>query len=342
MIRRLVKVFWRTCALLIIGVALMVQLGRELSPLVANQRGWIEQRLSAATGAQVSLGYVTADWVGLLPTLQLGNLSITASDNSDLQPLSVDSAAIQLDLSETLWRRQLIWKQLSLQGVKVSLQQSEIGSWGLPGLPVRASRSNAWFTNLDPLDMLLNSGRAELRDNIVDLQFSDGRKSNLRLPEILLENDSTDFHRISAALSIDGTDQGLNFIAEGLGDPRGLDFVGQGYLKLEQFPVDRFLQALPHTSAEPSLVLVKGAKAQLDLSIWLDWQENHNIGVVGQLGLTAENAQFETGMALPKRLESLVSGSWRSGQRAERVCRGSDRLASHCKRFNKTGRDGYH
>ncbi len=313
-IRRSVKVFWRACALLIIAVAVAVQLGRVFSPQLAEQKDFFENWLSNMLGAQVSMGTVSANWTGLLPKIQVSELSIRVDDVSDPEPLIAQRALIQLDLSETFWQRQLIWKQLELQGVKLVLRQDAEGTWSLPGLPLRdpnAEKAN-WLADFDPLNMLLRSGRAELTDNQISLQFADGRISHLNLPEILLENDSTDFHRISADLDVDGIDQSLHFIAEGLGNPRKRDFIGRGYVAMQEFPVGRVLQAMPHDTSETALVLKKQGEALLDLEVWLNWKKNNPIELTGRLSLRSDNAELETGLRLPEQVTTEFAGQWNS------------------------------
>lgn len=85
-----------------IPVALIVGLGRELMPLVADQKPLIEQFLSQKSGLVIRLGDVSGNWRALSPELDASNVQIFASEHADKPLLTIPSVSTEPDWWATL------------------------------------------------------------------------------------------------------------------------------------------------------------------------------------------------------------------------------------------------
>jgi len=78
---------------LVIGLAVLVGLGRLLVPYADELRPLIESRLSAAVNGEVTIEEIKADWPGFLPSVTVKGLTVTAPER---EPLFLELAVLEV------------------------------------------------------------------------------------------------------------------------------------------------------------------------------------------------------------------------------------------------------
>ncbi len=264
--RWLAKKMWGLFALLLILIALFVQLGRELLPMVAEYRPQIALQMSDQLGMDVSIGAIEGIWEGLSPRLSLTDVVVTTED--DVEVLRVNSGLFQINFLASVLDRRLSWRKVYLSGVTSALQQKTNGEWTLTGLnqkpqPQSASEDDA--SNL--MDAFNQANHVELKDINLNFHFTSGRESQLRLTEMLLEN-SADFHRLVADIDLPHQEEAFKVIAEGRGDSSDLDtYVFNAYVRLTQFPLSSSAFLSEALADKP---IIENSSANLDLWMLMD------------------------------------------------------------------------
>ncbi|HEY7885987.1 MAG TPA: DUF3971 domain-containing protein, partial [Cellvibrionaceae bacterium] len=274
-LRYLLRKFYLLLAISVICLAVLVQLGRTFSYMAADYQPQLVDYISRQLQAEVSLGSVNAEWEGLQPVLDVTDIRIANYDGEQL--LALDSARIRLDLQTSMFRRQLVWGNLSFRGAHLGFHQQQDGRWQLAGINPEASGavSDAVYHRL--LDILLAAKRIAFEQTQFTLGFYQGQTLELTSPSLLLEN-AGDFHRLQLQLGLPERADALFFIAESEGDPRHRDTSISAYLQLRDVPTDTpmtALSALLAGSVEGLPIEVHGGR--LDTSLWLsrDASINH-------------------------------------------------------------------
>lgn len=235
-LRYLVKKFYVLCAVLLIGLAVLVQCGRSFAPLVEKYPNEVAEYLSGQLGLDISLGTIRADWQGLKPSLELGELVI---DQGGQRLLTAKGAYLRLNLLGSLRHWQPVWGEIELRGSRLSLRQNPEGGWGLPG-----SGQQSGLAPEDLLALVELGTRVEFQDTHIELNFANQRRLAFVAPFLVLENRG-DFHRLSLELDLEEGDAGISAVIEGRGNPDDQNgFQSRGYLELRQLPIEEPLNAL--------------------------------------------------------------------------------------------------
>ncbi len=133
------------CALLLVLVALYVNLGRELFPLVAEYRAEVQTKAREALGMPLQIGTLEGRWSGMSPVLLAHDVTVGEGANA----LHLDKVRVVPDVWGSLLSRAVRVQHLELDGLKISLKEGVDGQWSLEGLPVQQDKP------LDP-EQLLN------------------------------------------------------------------------------------------------------------------------------------------------------------------------------------------
>src|SRR5690606_38151594 len=99
---------------LLILLAVLISVGREMAPLLKDNKDWLEKHLTAINGYPVSMASVEAQWEGLLPELSASKLSI--GDMAD-----IDHALLRVDLFRSILSRALVFDALTVSGAKIHI-----------------------------------------------------------------------------------------------------------------------------------------------------------------------------------------------------------------------------
>ncbi|GAB4187788.1 MAG: hypothetical protein Tsb002_13430 [Wenzhouxiangellaceae bacterium] len=128
--RRCRSVLWTAIFILIVGLAVIVGLGRALTPYAPHLRGWVENQVSQQLGQPVAIGELSADWQGLSPALDLHRLQLTQGDET----VQLDHVRLRLNPLNWLLPRRDDWN-LEFSGSELSLVRDAEGRWRVLGLP---------------------------------------------------------------------------------------------------------------------------------------------------------------------------------------------------------------
>jgi uncharacterized protein (TIGR02099 family) len=173
---------------LLLCAALYVSLGRQLVPMVAEYRGELQDRLSAALHQPVRIGRLEGRWSGFAPELLARDVTLGEAES----PLRLDRVQLLPDLLQSLLHRQLRVADLQLSGLQLALVEGEDGRWAVRGMPhrddgplqpdvlLRQLQQVARVSLLDSQVTLLPRGEAPFTLDYVDLTLR-GEAPELRL-----------------------------------------------------------------------------------------------------------------------------------------------------------------
>ena len=149
------------CALLLVLVALYVNLGRELFPLVAEYRSEVETKAREALGMPLQIGSLEGRWSGMSPVLLAHDVTVGEGVNA----LHLDQVRVVPNVWDSLLSRAVRVQHLELNGLKISLKEGADGQWSLEGLPVQQDKP------LDP-EQLLNQMQMVSQLSVLDSQIT--------------------------------------------------------------------------------------------------------------------------------------------------------------------------
>ncbi len=219
--RRAVAVFsWLLVAVYFLFAITILGLRYWFLPNVAQYTGTIEQKVSEAVGARVTIGSITAGWDGLRPQLELMDLRI--HDKDGLQALSLPAVEAVLSWRSVL-QGSVHFHSLALERPDLAVSRDASGALSIAGLRLDNAASSPGLS-----DWLLAQRELSVRD--ARIVWNDGLRAAppLELSGVnLLLRSSGDTHRfaLSAAVSRD--------LASKL-DVRG-DLVGNSLAQLDEW-----------------------------------------------------------------------------------------------------------
>ncbi|WP_339545754.1 YhdP family protein [Pseudomonas sp. RA_35y_Pfl2_P32] len=149
------------CALLLVLVALYVNLGRELFPLVAEYRTEVETKAREALGMPLQIGSLEGRWSGMSPVLLAHDVTVGEGVNA----LHLDQVRVVPNVWDSLLSQAVRIQHLELNGLKISLKEGADGQWSLEGLPVQQDKP------LDP-EQLLNQMQRVAQLSVLDSQIT--------------------------------------------------------------------------------------------------------------------------------------------------------------------------
>ncbi len=291
--RWVVRKFWGSLAISLVLVAVVVQIGRQLAPMVSENHDQFARYLSQQADSNITISGLKADWDGLRPALTMSDFRI--HDQSGIEVLHVESAVAQVDLLKSLWGLELSLWRVEMDHVKLTLTQSDKG-WDLAGLRGEQVEDD---TQADPLGGFLTERYIRLNDINVTFAFESGRRHRSVLTSLLLQNDS-DFHRLVADVHSPDGDGRLRLVYEGLGDPRNSDeFEGSGYLKIDRFDLETPAAFWSESLAE-RLPIQEG---MLSSEAWLTFAPNEPLSVIGDLAFERKGKGADE---FPQRIQTGI------------------------------------
>ncbi|MET0355868.1 MAG: DUF3971 domain-containing protein, partial [Cellvibrio sp.] len=310
--RKFIKWFYILFAVAAISLAVVVQAGRSFSHLLAEYPQELSNYLSTKLNAKVSIGAISAEWVGLKPMVDIQNLRILSQTDKPI--IALGHARMRLDLLDTLTNVRLVWSALQLQKVNMDFVQTGDGAWHISGIPKTPESPDHKPADLDVLiDMALLSRRIELTQSQLNFHFASGAKTTMSSPLLRMEN-TGDFHRLSLQVDVDGKPNTLTLLAEGYGDPRRKEtFTSKAFVQLKQFPTSEPIAA---TTA----FLLRGIKAEvhsegsLDASLWFTSRPGHEgYDLVGKLGIQRVSVPMLGRSLTLDSFSTQVAGHWLYG-----------------------------
>ena len=152
--------------MMVIGFAVIVQIGRLLFPYMNDYRQEIEQVLSTQLGADIDIGTIQASWKGLRPRVLLEDIQVSNAKEADLVIFDAQSAELEISLLSFFHDWRLAFRTLSFKGLSATFEQSDNGLWHVRGLPNTSYQKNDQRNPIidDPLDIFLFGRRLHLLD----------------------------------------------------------------------------------------------------------------------------------------------------------------------------------
>ncbi len=277
-VRFLVRLFWGVTASALILLAVMVQLGRSGSFLVSEYRQDLADYWSQKLQLQVEIGDLALVWEGLRPELITLNVRVSTPDGSVIAVLP--STRVELLLLPSLIQLQPVVAELQVTGGELAFEQAEDGRWSLQGLPLKPELAEsdhpANHYRGNPFAVFLFARHLQLRDAALEFNFRNGEQFILQVPEIAL-NSSRNFHRLSLRMDVGERKNMVTLVIEGEGDPNDpKEFVSQGYLRIQQFPLNKVVSAAANRwpqGTELDFSAEAEAEGEVDLELWLQSNE---------------------------------------------------------------------
>lgn len=223
----------------LVVVALYVSLGRQLVPMVSGYADQIEERLSSALSAHVTLRHVEGEWERFSPVFIVHGLALRAHEEDDAS-LTLERVVLSPDIPASLLQRRLVIGATRVEALQLAFEEQSAGQWGLAGLSgadaatVSVSQVFDWLKRLAMLE--LDQAQITLHPLQGDtLLFDD---ANVQFQSLGSR------HVVMARAEASALDQPLLLQAELYGDEL-MGLQGQVYLSAPRTDYAAFIQALP-------------------------------------------------------------------------------------------------
>ncbi|MDA0824656.1 MAG: DUF3971 domain-containing protein, partial [Proteobacteria bacterium] len=134
MFDRLISALWTWFAALAIVFAIVVTIVRLALPHIDGQRSAIERWLGDLTQRPIQIGEVRASWRGWAPTLDVTDLVVRTSDESE-SLVRFDYAIVSISPFASLLNLNLTPRKLIVGGMKIGLERGADGKITVAGMP---------------------------------------------------------------------------------------------------------------------------------------------------------------------------------------------------------------
>ena len=282
---------WLTLALLIIGMVILVVIGRQTIASVDSFRTDIQQIIEDQTGLRVELGELNGEWPRLVPILDVQRAAIFAEDDSPA--VVINGGRADLDLFETILRRTPIWRELVVDRLQLTMVEDGEGRWGLKGFSGKSDTDASLF--VDPLSY---SQLIHFEDVQVVLEFFSGKTMLLSGRNVAIEN-VDDFHRAELSVilseqdSLTSDDNSLMknqspayLLIEGHGELTDIErFFAEGYFRFDNFNLSEPLADLARSLLPGLFSNLPNFDANADGEIWFALHPGGSADFEGMLSI---------------------------------------------------------
>lgn len=133
----------------IVFLTLYAGAGRQYFPYISHLKPQLMQWLSQQSGQPVSIAQLQGSWSGLLPTVKVYDLRIGKSES----PVQIGYMQAELDISSSLFYWRPVFKHLSINDVRINLEQIGKQTWRLGqdwivDFSQTSQADNDWFSLL--------------------------------------------------------------------------------------------------------------------------------------------------------------------------------------------------
>ena len=278
-----VRWLWLSTALLIIGTAILVVLGRLSISEIDQLRPDIVAFISEQIGLQVDIDQIRGEWPGMIPVIEIDRLEILAGSpetDSKTPALTLKNARANLDLFNSIRYRSLIWRELAVDEINLAFVESADGRWQIKGFTGNTKTNPRFILNPLVYSHLIRLQKAE-----VVFEFYSGQTLKLNGQNLALENDS-DFHRAEASVFLNKGGSPAYLVVEGEGDPLDLEtFHADGYFRLDGFNVSDPLVDFVKTLMPELFANLSGFEANAKGEIWFDVHQGGALDFEGSLSI---------------------------------------------------------
>lgn len=277
--KQVIQWFGLVAALLIIGMVILVFIGRQTIGQLDEIRPSIKSFIASNTGFQVNLGSLSGEWPQLIPIIEIDGIELINAEKDSV--LSLQGARADLDVFSSLKLGTPIWRELTIDKLEINFVENALGHWRLKGF------NNESHSDLDIiLQPFLYSRQIELDSVIVNLHSFSGQKIQLFGRQMLIENDK-EFHRAQLSLSVVEDDNPAHLIVEAYGNPSDLNsFNANGYLKFEELNVDQSLKFLGKSLMPDLSMAIDEHTVKASGEVWLDFHSGWQFDYQGELSIS--------------------------------------------------------
>ncbi len=268
---------WGLTAILLVILALYVNAGRILLPMVNTTTQGINEKLSQTLGLDVRVTEPSGGWSGLSPDFRLGSFVIKSVDGSGEDAIKTAGFFIKPDVVASLRERKIVFRKILVDQLELSFYQNDAGAWQIKGLPPVSNTANT-KTDLDPLlNLLLYSSSLELTSVKLHLYYRNGKTASVLPTDMLIENRGYK-HKLTTMVSLNDEKPSFNILVEAKGDPRQpAEFSVSAHARWSIFNTGKFFPLFGiETEDIDQYVPVDG-------EIWANWAANQGLDVQGKL-----------------------------------------------------------
>lgn len=208
-LRRLLLWCWHQSLVLallaLLGVAVLVGVARQLSPLIEHWRPDVEQLLTERTGVPVTLESLTAGQEGFGLRIHLQNLRLHSPTEQGQTLLSVPDVELRPSLWQSIWYREAR-VEVVLRGLQLHLDQLEDGQMRVRELT--SLRKSDPETALQTLRYVLRQPALAVSESQVTVALHGYPVLRLSNVELVNRNDDR-VHQLAGRVQVDGGAQAL-------------------------------------------------------------------------------------------------------------------------------------
>ncbi len=314
-LKRSARYAWSALAFLIISYALLVIIGRQLLPSLEQRQELIGQILSERLGAQITTEHLSGSWTRLTPRLQAQSLSITSE--GDAPAITISSVQSDFDILSSILNGEIIWNDLSIGEVKLTLRENAEGKWFVSNFPISGldDETNS-RGQMDALaNIILLSTHIGIEQIAVDVTFYDGTAATLYIDDVQIESNGN-FHRARARLSLDQTEDSAELLVEGRGDPTDWEsFDGKAYINFSRVDLRNALGIILRGWLPLSLLnSTANSNTLLDAELWIASIKPGHFGLRGKVKAEEIPLNWDADIPPIKDLDTTLTGWFTSGK----------------------------
>lgn len=242
----------------------------------------LEQLISDAPRFQVSVGELRGNWSGFSPGLDATSVRVTLEGG---RHIDIGRMELQLDILGSLRRGEVVFHQVLLDQLSLSLYRSVAQGWDLVGSyeePYAGPDPSASNSLIPLLQALLSQQELEIRNALVQVQFEEHAPLPPQLINLTFQNRDDDYALVGRLVL--GMKQAIELRALLHGVPGEAGFSSEFYFKspvLDQQFWGQFVGELPQLPQLPQLP----EQFQLGAELWGSWRPDGKHLLQGEIQL---------------------------------------------------------
>lgn len=242
---------WRFLVTALIFLAVFISVGREMAPLLKDNKEWLEKHLTSLSGYSVQMASVEARWEGLLPELRATQLSIGNTAN-------IDRALLRVDLWRSALSRTLVFDGLTVSGAEINI-------------PITASDDKTPDMHV-ALEFVFGSASIHLRNITVRLQRAHSEELVIHIPDMDVGNAGKQ-HWLQGSFLVGDADHAVEVISAFTGNASDI-LEGEGRAYLDFGDGSKVRKVLGFIINNPDLPFSIGNPGGAKGRAWFDWRNN--------------------------------------------------------------------
>lgn len=309
-------------AIVSICLAVVLQTARLLTPYAHHALPFFEKIISAYVKADLSIGHLQGQWVGLSPHFIFEDVKLRGdnsavdlfADQKKRQPfLKMQYAEIKVDLLDSLLSREWVWDKLSLRDADIYVAENHQQQWSFAGflLPSNDGDSLSYNSFIRWLDYIPDIEVENVRINVVPLS---GTAIDFLFSRIHTGNaEANQFQRLTAELAINEKPavelvferDASAYISDESGSPKAKVYVSFSDILFDDMD-DLFASFLPVKWAASISQDQPFLQSTVSGEIWLDLLSNNTMKMVASSDVLLRSNHLADHRLMP--LSMLMTG----------------------------------